>query len=119
MNKTKALNNYNGFRDNTVELTFKEYHETSRVLKDSFNKRTYHKGDKIVLSSNPCSMHCGCVYNNVKNNNIKLLPDVKYTIKKVNIFGGGCPSVILELEEFESTHSYNTSLPANWFEVIT
>lgn len=41
--------------------------------------------------------------------------NTEYTIKEIHNFGGGCPAILLEIEELPNTHSFNDAVGANWF----
>lgn len=101
-----------------------EYRAIDKILKDTFVRTIYNPGDKVELVDNRCNAACGCFYDPQRIEKYKIYEGLildhskTYTIKKLNYFGGGCPSVLLELEELPTTHTHETSLPANWFRVI-
>lgn len=105
------------WKENPSEEDIKEYHKRSKELTENFERRSYEVNDKIIISDNACSGHCGCYYQ-PDNSKIKLDVNKEYTIKEIHYFGGGCPSILLSILELPETHSYNTALPANWFKSL-
>lgn len=105
------------FPENLTDQDKEDFHKISENYTNAFIRREYKVGDKIKISDNPCSLHCGCYY---KNNKFDSFIDVEkvYTIKKIHYFGGGCPAKTLEIEELPQTHSNNKSVTANIFAVI-
>lgn len=75
----------------------------------------YRDGDNIEITNNNCGEHCRCLPNDEKLLKRNVKRNTEYTIKKVHYFGGGCPSVLLEIEELPETHSFDKALPAIWF----
>jgi len=104
--------------NNPTKENLDEYRDIDNQLHNNFEHKSYSIGDKIKLHYNPCSAPCNCYYNKKEHTFVTLKPNKIYTIKDIHYFGGGCPSVLLELEEIKSTHSYTKSLPANWFKPI-
>ena len=102
---------------NPTDQDIEDYHKLSENYTNSFEKRDYNIGNKIIISDNPCSMACGCYWKNNERDSF-INPNETYTIKHIHYFGGGCPPTLLEIEELSQTHSYNTAITANIFKVI-
>jgi hypothetical protein len=105
------------FPKNPTSQEVEEFKKLDKNYSDSWKKRNYNIGDKIMISDNPCSLSCNCYWHNDKNDNF-VNPNETYTIKRVHYFGGGCPPRLLEIEELPQTHSYTTAVTANIFKVI-
>lgn len=82
-----------------------------------FIRYNYKKGDKIIVNHNPCNSYCRCSYYSHKDfaNKKGICENTEYTIKEIHNFGGGCPAILLEIEELPNTHSFNDAVGANWF----
>ena len=78
------------------------------------------EGDKVVVNDwKGCNIFCGCGKHGKRPHFIK--SGVIYTIKKVHHFGGGCPPVLLSIEELPQTQHkdwWKGALPAQWFDKI-
>jgi hypothetical protein len=103
--------------ENPTKQDTEDFHKLDENYRNSWKKRIYKVGDKIKISDNPCSMMCGCYYKNNKFDNFIDINTI-YTVKEIHYFGGGCPPVLLEIEELPQTHSYEKSVTANIFEVL-
>lgn len=103
--------------ENPTDQDIEDFYKISENYTNNFVRREYKIGDKIKVSDNPCSLHCGCYYKNDKFDNC-VNPEQTYTIKEIHYFGGGCPARTLEIEELPQTHSSETAITANIFAVI-
>ena len=101
---------------NPTNSNKKDFNQIDNFLKETFKKFDYKIGGKIIIYNNKCCVLCDCYYG--KHSKFTIDTNKIYTIKNIHYFGGGCPSRLLELEELSNTHSYETSLPANWFKPI-
>jgi hypothetical protein len=102
---------------NPTEQDCKDYNKLDENYRNNFKRIDYKIGDKIIINDNPCGMSCKCYWKNDEHDNF-INPNEIYTIKHVHYFGGGCPSILLEIEELPQTHSYETAINANIFKVI-